>query len=92
MVKVEMTIEEKAIKFDKDRKMHLEYTRNWVLNNKERYTKNAKAYMDRNRVTINEKAKLYQREKYKKVKAQRIADMQKILYDQIQIAQVVTII
>ena len=86
MVKVELIMEEKAIKFDKDRKMHLEYTRNWVLNNKERYTKIAKAYMDRNRETINEKAKLYQREKYKKVKAQRVADMQKILYDQIQIA------
>ncbi len=84
-------MEEKAIKFDKDRKMHLEYTRNWVLNNKERYTKNAKAYMDRNRATINEKAKLHQREKYKKVKARRIADKQKILDDQIQIAQVVTI-
>ena len=89
MVKVELTMEEKAIKFDKDRKMHLEYTRLWVINNKERYKKIAKDYMDRNRETINAKARLYQREKYKKIKAQRIADKQKILDDQIE--QVVTI-
>ena len=46
--------------------------------------------MDRNRETINKKARLYQREKYKKIKAQRIADKQMILDNQIE--QVVTII
>ena len=67
MVKIEMAMKEKAIKFYKERK--LEYTRIWVMNNKERNTRNAKAYMDRNREAINEKAKLYQRERYKKVRA-----------------------
>ena len=62
-----MAMKEKAIKFYKERK--LEYTRIWVMNNKERNTRNAKAYMDRNREAINEKAKLYQRERYKKVRA-----------------------
>ena len=67
MVKIEMAMKEKAIKFYKERK--LEYTRIWVMNNKERNARNAKAYMDRNREAINEKAKLYQRERYKKVRA-----------------------
>ena len=39
------------------------------MSNKERNARNAKAYMDRNREAINEKAKLYQRERYKKVRA-----------------------
>jgi hypothetical protein len=90
MVKVEMTMEEKATKYDRDRKMHQEYTRTWVLNNKERYAKIAKDYMDRNREAVNEKAKLYQREKYKKIKEQRIIDKQKLI--DTQIVQVVTIL
>ena len=63
------------------------------MNNKERNARNAKAHMDRNREAINEKAKLYQRERYKKVRAQRIADeVQKLLDEQIQISQIVTIL
>ena len=91
MVKIVLAMEEKALKYDESKRAHVEYSRNWALKNKERSVQNAKRYMDRHRVEVNEKAKLYQREKYRKIKEQKIA-AKALLDGQLQISHLVTIL
>lgn len=70
------TMEEKAQKYDEDKKKHQEYSRNWIKLNKERYNVVVKKYFENNRELVNTKSRMYQRDRYRKIKEQKMLDKQ----------------
>jgi hypothetical protein len=67
---VELTLEQKAVKFEQQRLKQAQHCKNWVAKNKEKQRKISADYYARNKVEYNKKCVIYNRKRREAKKAE----------------------